>query len=406
MKKGLYLLFIILVFTKTGWSRDNFNIDANLDGEAKSIGITGAEDVYEFYKANRLRTSYPTYDDPLSEISTTLDFRGLDMLISYPNTGSNRLTFSVPSLDINVEFTEATRNLSAEKLKQFLTKDGGDALNKIQKELARVSPIDPVAGNPASMMGQMTSGSFTSGFFDLTDVSPGQTTESQEPIENQIGVGVDLEKYDSNGNDVNLIRLPFSYTIRSKTDPRKRLSFKFPITYTDTNGASTYTLNLNTALSWPINKMWTLTPAASYGATGSIDLAGVGHLYGGSLSSHIALRWPKWEAHIGNMVGHFSTLPITYDDYKLDPEIANTNTRNGIMVRIPAPVLLDRISFEFFILDTRYFGDELYAEQYNEIGFSIGPGKSTNSSFKLGLTYLFASDGDIDSIKLNTGYKF
>jgi len=71
------------------------------------------------------------------------------------------------------------------------------------------------------------------------------------------------------------------------------------------------------------------------------------------------------------------------------------------------------LSLDVFVIGTWFFGDALYNDNYQEIGFSIGPRRSSDRlapnlashPFGLGLKYI-QGEGDIDGVELNIGYRF
>jgi hypothetical protein len=116
------------------------------------------------------------------------------------------------------------------------------------------------------------------------------------------------------------------------------------------------------------------------------------------------------------MAGYYKTIPFQYQDYSVSPDIQNTIVRNGLDFVIPTDGLAKGTSFEIFVTDTRYFGSELFIDQYNEIGFSYGFAKITNektdegkmksylSKLRVGFTYLHADKAK--GYTVNLGYSF
>ena len=82
------------------------------------------------------------------------------------------------------------------------------------------------------------------------------------------------------------------------------------------------------------------------------------------------------------------------------------------MYSMPTPRIWKDSALELFAIDTRYFGTELYIDQYNEFGFSFGRSKedeggllsSLVNELRLGVTYLKADDSE--GFTFNLGYKF
>jgi hypothetical protein len=118
---------------------------------------------------------------------------------------------------------------------------------------------------------------------------------------------------------------------------------------------------------------------------------------------------------MGNMIGYFWTLPVRIGDYSVDYDLRNTITRNGLLLSIPWQKRIwgRDFSLDVYVTDTRFFGDALYSDNYQELGVTFGPMRSadklepnlSSQPFGLGLKYV-RGDGDIDGVELNFGYRF
>jgi hypothetical protein len=65
------------------------------------------------------------------------------------------------------------------------------------------------------------------------------------------------------------------------------------------------------------------------------------------------------------------------------------------------------MSIEYSLIDTRFTGDALYIDGYDEIGVTLGTNKSANSSrsyLRAGLTYRFSDKAK--GLTANVGYWF
>ena len=180
-------------------------------------------------------------------------------------------------------------------------------------------------------------------------------------------------------------------------------------------GAYSYAVGLGGGLTLPINDRWALTPALDYGFMGSLELGSVGQIIAPSLTSSFILPIRNFKLNIGNMLGYYKSLEISYGDYSVDPGIQNTVLRNGLMLFISTEKFRKNTGIELFITDTRFFGNELHIDQYNEIGFSFGSKKIVRKTVKgmiknylrdlrAGVTYTFSSDSS--GFSFNFGYTF
>ncbi|AFL75299.1 hypothetical protein [Thiocystis violascens] len=69
-------------------------------------------------------------------------------------------------------------------------------------------------------------------------------------------------------------------------------------------------------------------------------------------------------------------------------------------------------SIDIFATDTRFFGDDLYSDNYQEFDISFGPSRSgdkltpnlASHPMGVGIKYL-TGDGEIDGFELSFGYR-
>ena len=123
----------------------------------------------------------------------------------------------------------------------------------------------------------------------------------------------------------------------------------------------------------------------------------------------------KYQLSMGNMAGYYLTLPVRLGDYSVDYNLKNTIVRNGLLFSMPLPRSLwgREFSVDLYLTDTRFFGDALYSDNFQEIGISLGPRRSADKlapnlsshPIGLGLKYLVGA-GDIDGFEMSFGYRF
>ncbi len=382
-----------------------FNVTGTVVGgttQTRSFGFSSAEDVLAF--PNNLQNYFSNYVTQTEAATVNVDYRGLGMTTSFANL-SNDLVFVVPSLGITQTFSGANRHESQRLFSDFMKKNGGAILNQIMKKLVEVSPHDPIAGNPNSLMSQMVASDFANGFFSLNSNIAGKGDEKPN---NLIGIGVRVSSIrQEDGLRNNSMTLPFSYTVRADIDPRRQLIFNAPLTYTEVGGAKAYNLGFGAAYRTPMNDNWTLTPALNYGAAGSKDLGAFGQAVSASITSSYVINGNGYDLVIGNMVGYYRTLKLSAGDYSYNPDIANLVFRNGVMYSQPINAFGKKMSIEYSLIDTRFTGTALYNEGYDEIGITLGTNKSASSArsfLRAGANVLFGPK--TKGFSLNVGYWF
>lgn len=408
------LVVFILLFPVHTSAADLFRITVNSGGQSFSAGFPDAETAIDQLDSGVLGTNFPTYSDPQSTAFGAVNFRGLPMSMSYPTAGSTALVLNVPSLGISETFNGATRDESNDLLVAFL-KGNLDGVNpgsaqRIFRELARVSPVDPVAGNPNSLMAKMVADDFAAGTsFGSNNFVSDISNSDAGAGSNEVGIDVSTTQLDLAGNDASTQTINISYKHRFESDARKQLKLRLPLTYSDIENAKLVRVALGTSYTFPAADTWLLTIGGSYGVTGSDDLAGGAGMFSFALASRYVFSLSNFQLELGNMVGHYESNSVSLGDFDADPGIGNSVFRNGLMGAKPVTLLGLPGELQMFLIDTRYTGDELFTEHYNELGLSIGLRQGEEGSLanhiKLGLTYLTASE-DIDGFKVNFGYRF
>ena len=410
MKKTAWALACLLSALSPAVADDLFSLDITIDGESASFGFSNVESVFDQIHEDELTEAFAGYTDR-SMAEATIDFRGLEMRVFFVDSTSE-LMFNVPSLDISEMFAGADRDASLEMLQEFLEDEGGDILNRIQAALIATSPVDPIAGNPSSLMGTMVSGQFRAGFQDQTtniDEAPAAGAEHHDP-ENLVVLGARFGRFTAAEKASNLLTLPLGYSFQIKAGgPGLRtVDISVPITYADIEGGKSGAVSLGVGLTYAMNERWSLSPAAGAGVVGSVDLGTAGGIGSLSLTSAYTIPREGFSLNIGNMFGYYKTLDLSVGDFDFNPGVSNTVLRNGVMVSIPSTVADRNVTTELWAVDTRFFGSDLYSEYYHEVGISFGLTKveerSIENHLRAGVSYL-TGDG-VKGWRANLGYSF
>jgi hypothetical protein len=384
--------------TPTG--NDIFNLSICVDGAVSNVSATSISEIITQIDATQMSSRFSTYEDSVSAAIYHLDLRGLPITLGY-SYGSTTLMFAVPSLGIAKVFEGGSRNASNDLFEEYIKNSGKD----ISKELLRVSPADPVAGNPASIETQMAEGDFKAATSPVYEGLPAGKSLSLDARFGSYSVG-NLTQ--------NVFTIPMSYTYTfSNYD---RLIVRTPITYMELGGATAYRGNIGIAYRKALFPRWSLTPAIGYGITGSSDLGSPAQIVSGSLTSDLVLHQSDTlRISMGNMVGYYATLPISFGDYSVSYNLKNTIIRNGLLFSVPIQRRFwnRKFTIDLFATDTSFFGDALYSRNYQEFGITFGPARATEKQdvnqsshpFGLGFKYMIG-DGDIKGLELNFGYRF
>ena len=224
-----------------------FNLSLCTEGQVASVGGNSLLDIIDEIDEDRIRNRIPTYDEGVSAGEFRLDIRGLPVTLRY-GSDSTELYFTVPSLGINQTFDGGTRDESNDLFEDYIKNEGDDIL----RELLRVSAVDPLAGNPASVQSQMAATAFSVGVDPVYDtLSPGSS----------FGLGARFGSYSLGQFTQNVFTLPIDYAYTfSNYD---KLIVSAPLTYMEVDGAHSYRGNLGIAYKKNILQRWALTAAVT-----------------------------------------------------------------------------------------------------------------------------------------------
>lgn len=411
MIKKILSSALLIGWCQTTHAADPFNATAFVGCcNTGTAGFTTAEEAFDSLQTRDLNSIVPY--EGFEIVRVNIDFRGLALVTDYPIEGSSRLELSIPSLGISETFIGETRDDSLEMLKDYF-KDG-DHLNRIMKELASKSPVDPIAGNPNSLQSRMVSSIYDRSFRslvrrrseqsfggeqaaketpplllaaigdDLPTIGNSDSNAAKVPA---ASAGLQVSRYRQSGLTTVGVTMPLSYSFGA--EPERPLSLAGDLHYTDTEAAETYSLTLGAAYSFSANERWYLIPAVNYGVTASEDLGSMGQMASVSLTSAAMIyennRTKLW---MGNAINYLRSLKASIEDYSFDPKLRNVAFVNGLVLATSPSSLEQNFWLEYSIADTRYTGSDLYDERYDEIGVSIVWSKSSDSYFRAGLSYL------------------
>ena len=380
-------------------------------GTSVSTGLTTVTELFDLTKNNGLTQVNPAYTNA-SPAVVRFGYRGLP-IIGLTNANSSAITLLIPSLNQTLIFgAKTTRDGNYKDVKNFLKNSGGDVLSQLQQKLAKESPIDPIAGNPASMQSNLVSNDYDRNFTQFaTNIQQGSTASggaTTSANNNLTGIGIGYGSFTQGDMKTNVATLPLSYTTRSDLDPRRQFTIYAPISVSESAGAKSYSVNLGASYRVPVNDEWALTPAVGYGIAGSVDLGSAAAMMAASLTSQYTLRLSGFDFAIGNMIGLYESTKFKISGYSFNPNIRNTVFRNGVLASIPTTIMDQKMAFEVSFVNTLYTGTELYSRQYNELGLTLGTNKGANAGrtyLRAGLTLLHGNN-DVRGVRMNLGYWF
>jgi hypothetical protein len=366
------------------------------------------DDLVNLLDNNGLRSIVPSYTNT-SAASAVLSVRGLPATATYA-ANSTTLRFQVPSLNIDLSFTGATRDQSQDRFFEFLKGKGSGIVSDLLKGLAAKTPLDPVAGNPNSLMAQMAGASFSQGLGG--GAAPGSTTvavDAKDGSQVRFGLGARFGRYNQGDFKSQTFTVPLSFSWQFPSG--MAFLVDAPLTYAETEGSVSYAGSIGAGLRLPVTDTWALTPSVRAGGVGSLDLGSAAALYSASVTSaYSPTVSDQFSVTIGNMISYIRSVPLNVGDYNLDYNLTNYVFRNGLTVSQPLglDLLGEPLTASVFIADTRFAGDALYVKSYQEVGIFFSTvkrfGLLLDNPLEFGVTYIRGKDSN--GIVGNFGFKF
>lgn len=348
-----------------------------------------------------------------SAATIDVNFRGVTANVIYPAGGAT-LDFFIPEIQTAPLFTgtAGTRAANERALETFLRTNQSRLLSLLLQRAVKATPHDPVAGTPGSLMARMTEADFIMGTTIGPDPSSVATTgQGYDRTRSTIGLNARFGHFTAAGAQADVIDLPLNYTV-PLDDPRYAISFDLPLTYVETEGKASYSGSFGIGVRLPLYDNWTLTPAIRAGLVGSVDLGSAAVLGSVSLNSNYRFSYSGLDFSLGNSVAYIQTFPVEIDGTKFDYDQRNLVLRNGLGVSGPTGFKLfgQDTTWQVTVVNTQFLIDPVYARDVTDIAFSVGTVNSINGftwdSVRIGLTYSFSTDSDLQGLRLNFGYRF
>jgi hypothetical protein len=406
MKKNLAILYISLILLSQSayvHGREPYHATVSVDIESATVSTPNLVDLNRNLKKTSLELLIPTYT-PTSRVSLDINLRGLIAFTSFA-ANSTTLVVNIPNAGITTTFDGGTRDKSLTLFKEFIKE--GSSVSKLLKAYARYSPIDPIAGNPNSLMAQMAQADYLIG--KLSPLSGCDSCWSAQPVIHQFQAGTYAGRAFSKGFDTTTVTLPLRYSY--SPDYRWALIVDAPFTYNRNGGASSAFGSLGIGLRVSITHDWSFTPTIRAGAGGSLDLACSGSFVTAGLISVYDYKLCEHVLSLTNYGGYFSSTNLWLTGVNFNYHLHNTIFKNGLsLTSCKGFTVCDRpINFKVSIEDTYFVGDRLFMRHFDEVSIAL----ITNyinpyidyDCLSLGIAYQFGQKG-YKGYSLNLAYQF
>lgn len=142
-----FFLFILIAIGLA--AREPFDAVLTVSGVSAKVSAPNLVDLKRDLKGENIEALIPIYT-PTSALDLNINLRGINVISSFA-ANSTELVVSIPEAGISTSFDGGSRDQSIALFKQFI-RDGGNKNGALLKAYAKYSPIDPIAGNPNSLL--------------------------------------------------------------------------------------------------------------------------------------------------------------------------------------------------------------------------------------------------------------
>lgn len=358
------------------------------------------------------------FNQNTSSVSGTVSLRGVNVTAQvFTENNVRKLVFCL-GLSNCVTFQQTLASVSSssnsrtvrpatsediwDQLIDYLKGQGGTALlDDLATSWVSDTSIDPVAGNPRSLMAQMTKSNF--------NLAANALLTSNTTGLNLFSVAPSYGYNDTNGIVVKDAYLPLQYSHYFNNN--NALFFDMPISYDQIGQAESYSLALGVGFMHVLIRkrhlVWSLIPSTYAGAVGSIDLGSGTLMFNGALASRLLFPYGKLTYGITNDISYMETSKVKIGDVETPYDISNTLTSNGFDVTYLFHK--DYSVGGFYTLTNRIGGNKWNIVNYNELGVKVAMLRNYNNaiynqmSFSAG--YLFG-DNDYKGANVTLNFNF
>lgn len=365
MTKNFAKFLIIILLSTSLEAREPYRATVTVNTDQVTVSAPNLLDLSRDLKASSLEELSPSYT-PTSPVSINYNLRGILAITSFA-ANSTTLVVKIPQAGTTTSFTGSTRDESLALFRQYV-RDGGTK-NNLLRAYAKYSPIDPIAGNPNSLMAQMAGADYLLG--RLSPLAGCDCSYSAQPIAHQFQAGLNAGRAFSKGFDTTIVTLPLRYSYSPAKD--WALILDAPFSYNRNGGASSIYGSLGVALRLPVNDDWSLTSMFRAGSGGSLDLCTSGSFISAGIMSVYNQKIQQFVLCMTNYVGYFTTTNLWLTGVNFNYHLQNYVIKNGLALTTCELMNFCKrpLNLSISFVDTYFTKNRLYIKHYDEVGISL-----------------------------------
>lgn len=336
-----------------------------VDDISAHVSAPNLVDLNRDLRSDSITKLIPLYT-PESPVAIDINLRGIEAISSFA-AGSTTLVVEIPQANTTRTFSGATRDASWQLFKEFI-RDGGDH-HRLLRAYAKFSPIDPIAGNPNSLMASMAQADYLLG--RLSPLSGCDPCWDAQPIRHQFQAGSIIGRAFSDPFDTTTINSPLRYSY----SPKRTWAFilDLPLTFNINGGAYSVFGSVGSAFRLPITTFWSLTSIMRLGFGGSFDLCVSGSFFDAGLTSELQYKMWNHVFSMTNYAGYFSSTNLWLGGINFNYHLHNWIFKNGINITSCKGfcVLGRPLNYNVSFTDSYFATGRLFIRHYDEVGISL-----------------------------------
>lgn len=365
MFKIFIFTFFLLLQSLHLHARHPYRATVIVDSTSATVSAPNLVDLRRELTTNAIEEVIPFYT-PTSPAAIDFNIRGIIAIGAFA-ANSTSLVVSIPQAGITQTFTGATRDDSITLFKDFIH-DGGTH-HKLLKAYARFSPIDPIAGNPDSLMAQMAQQDYSIGH--LSPLSGCDCSWRAQPIVHQFQAGTYAERSFCKQFETSTITFPLRYSYSPNLN--WALILDAPLTLNINGGAYSLFGSLGLGVRVPITHNWSLTPNVRVGSGGSLDLCTAGSFVSSGITSVFNYKISEYVLSMTNFAGYYSSTNLWLTGVNFNYHLHNYVFKNGLSLTSCKgfTVLGKPLNFSLSFIDSEFAREHLFIKHFDEVGFSL-----------------------------------
>jgi len=397
---SILLTFFSLPFIE---AYEPYHATVVVDGDSAKISAPNLVDLSRELKGESIKELIPSYT-PTSELLVDINLRGIDT-VGFFAANSTVLVLTIPEANIVEVFDGGTRNASFLLYKDYVRDAGIKSF--ILRYYAKYSPIDPIAGNPNSLMARMAQSDYMLG--RLTPLSGCDCSCAAQPKRHLFQAGLNAERAFSYSFDTTSITVPMRYSYSpSRT---WAIILDAPLTYNRNGGASSFYSSLGVAARFPLKNYWAITPIARIGFGGTLDLCTAGTFLSSGLESVVQYKIKNCVFAMTNYAGYYTSTNLWLTGINFNYYLRNWILKNGLSINSCKGMTFcgRTVNLGVSFIDSYFVTDKLYINHYDEVGITlITTGVNPRLDYDcltFGFSYQFGQQ-NYKGYSLNFAYQF